>query len=112
MFCMQCGTQLPDTAQFCYACGKEIAIPQQTSTNKPQEPVIPDAVMDDIARKAAAEIGKNPVLRFRFLLENLEETATKGDFTASTLKQTFDLTDELNEITDTRILHDPEIKRL
>lgn len=47
MFCMQCGTKLPDTALFCYACGQKTAIPQQEATNQPQAP-LPNAVMGNV----------------------------------------------------------------
>lgn len=38
MFCMKCGTQLPDDAMFCYKCGNKINIsPVASETEKVPE---------------------------------------------------------------------------
>lgn len=34
MYCMKCGTQLPDEAIFCYSCGSKIGIPSDGIENK------------------------------------------------------------------------------
>ena len=37
MFCLQCGIELPDTAQFCYSCGAKTATSEQEiSQHEPQ----------------------------------------------------------------------------
>ena len=35
MFCMNCGTKLPDKAKFCYNCGEKINIEEESNNNAP-----------------------------------------------------------------------------
>jgi hypothetical protein len=41
MFCGECGTQNPDTNQFCKNCGKPLRKPQQAPVSQPAAPVPP-----------------------------------------------------------------------
>ena len=44
MFCMKCGTQLPEEARFCIKCGNAVQmIPAEPAVNKPVQTVVPAA---------------------------------------------------------------------
>lgn len=43
MFCGECGTQNPDTNQFCKNCGKPLRRPQQATDPVVQAPITPSA---------------------------------------------------------------------
>ena len=45
MFCINCGTQLPDSAKFCFACGQKIDVfPKPEAPAEEVEEVIPESV--------------------------------------------------------------------
>ena len=51
MFCLQCGTQLPDSAKFCSGCGKNVVMPANSVSNNTVakvEEYLPGGIWADI----------------------------------------------------------------
>ncbi len=112
MFCMSCGTQLPDTAQFCYKCG------QRTDSLTQQETKIPDTtpktfdeVPEVIKHKMAEILAKNPLIYFRYELLRYEEAAQQF-VSDEIMQQAIELSNVLDKVQDKSILDDLEVKRL
>ena len=62
-YCPNCGTQLPDNANFCASCGSRVeAAPQETpgqaGRDESQQTVIPDPIGDPSARKTPGKSGQ------------------------------------------------------
>ena len=39
MFCMKCGTKLPDDAKFCYKCGNDVSTINEGINTKEEAPI-------------------------------------------------------------------------
>lgn len=55
MYCINCGTQLPDNAQFCYKCGAKTGV-QTTTQQAQQSQTSQNDTRDVVAGKEATEI--------------------------------------------------------
>jgi hypothetical protein len=117
MFCMTCGTQLPDEAQFCYKCGHRTDALAQQETKKPDagvkslDEILTPEVIERAAKKMAAKINEDPIRRYQYLLRSYEEDAQK--FVSDEIMQAaIKIDTELDTLQDTTILNDPEIKKL
>ena len=72
MFCMNCGTQLPDGAKFCFSCGCNLGA---VETSKPQEPtmIMPRATQEKPMKALICELcGGNRLVKENgyFICEN------------------------------------------
>lgn len=69
MFCGECGTQNPDTNQFCKNCGKPIKRPQQAQAPQPAATPLPPAGMQQPGVAAGAVAPEpSPVSRGMWVL--------------------------------------------
>lgn len=117
MFCMSCGTQLPDTAQFCYSCGQRTNALAQQETEKPDagEKTIKDLLTPELLEKTAIyvaeKMNEDPIRRYQYWLRKFVEDANKF-VSDENMQAALRIADELETLQGTSILNDPEIKKL
>ena len=96
MFCMSCGTQLPDNARFCSSCGASVAgsasakRTKKSSANSFLEQLTPEQ-QEELFQGAADDLIA-PVLKpFLEALKHLESIAKNGPVTSDDVKSASDV---------------------